>query len=160
MFLQTISVEATIRVVWKDGRIKINIKNNTDNVDDYILFNRDPTDHLWFPDIFINKAQEIRVPVYKIPPVYLRIYESHKMMYSARVNFDLSCPMKFNLYPVDQQQCDIILESWGHPSDVLRYYLLSDALQDKALIRVCPIFQISMESTRRVRQQGYRFEST
>merc|ERR1740129_1347606 len=40
-------------------------------------------------------------------------------MYSARVNYDLSCPMNFKDYPVDEQVCDIEFESWGHTNDQL-----------------------------------------
>ena len=87
----------------------------------YLLFNRDPVQELWFPDVFIDKAKDLRVPIYKIPPTYLRIYESGLMMYSARVNYDLSCPMDFSNYPVDEQICDITLESWGHPIEIIRF---------------------------------------
>ena len=108
--IQSISLEATIRVVWYDKRIKVHIDNASDYTstqphppthlyvdtkDRFILFNRDPVEKFWFPDIFIQKAQETRVPIYRIPPVYLRIYETGQMMYSARVNFDVSCPMSF-----------------------------------------------------------------
>ena len=78
----------------------------------YLLFNRDPVQHLWFPDVYIHKAKELRVPVYKIPPAYLRIYDTGLMMYSARVNYDLSCPMVFDNYPVDEQVCDIVFERY------------------------------------------------
>ena len=61
----------------------------------YLLFNRDPVRELWFPDVFIPRAKDVRVPAYKILPSYLRIYDSGLMMYSARVNYDLSCPMNF-----------------------------------------------------------------
>ena len=83
---------------WFDKRITITdtfglAKKTTDGK--YLLFNRDPVKELWFPDVFIPKAKDARVPAYKIPPVYLRIYEHGLMMYSARVNYDLSCPMNF-----------------------------------------------------------------
>ena len=54
-----------------------------------------PVRELWFPDVFIPRAKDVRVPAYKILPSYLRIYDSGLMMYSARVNYDLSCPMNF-----------------------------------------------------------------
>ena len=68
--------------------------------EEYVIINRNPVDHFWFPDIYISKAKELRKPFYKIPPSYLRVHESGKMVYSARVNFDLSCPMDFGKYPV------------------------------------------------------------
>lgn len=126
--LQTVSLESTVRMVWYDRRINVTVTpGNRQVVFDkefglrYILFNRDPVNSIWFPDIYIDKAKALRMPVYQIPPSYLRIYESGLVMYSARVNYDISCPMNFENYPVDRQQCDIKFESWGHPSDILRF---------------------------------------
>ena len=41
--------------------------------------------------------------MYKIPPVYLRLYPDSLLVYSARVNYDIACPMHFETYPVDMQ---------------------------------------------------------
>ena len=96
---QAVSLESTIRLYWFDERITIakgtsNLRYDTKLDEHYLLFNRNPVKHLWFPDVFIAHAKELRVPVYQIPPLYLRIYENGRMMYSARVNYDISCPMK------------------------------------------------------------------
>ena len=96
--LQEIGLESTIRLAWFDKRIKAKINKSID--ENYVIVNRNPVEHFWFPDIFISKAKELRKPYYKIPPSYLRVHEDGKMVYSARVNFDLSCPMKFKRYPV------------------------------------------------------------
>ena len=45
---------------------------------DYILFNRNPAQYIWFPDIFVDKTREIRSAEYKIPPVYLRMYNTSR----------------------------------------------------------------------------------
>ena len=116
--MQEISLESTIRLKWYDKRITLNITDDDPYVratkeGKYLLFNRDPVKKLWFPDVFVDKAKDLRVPVYQIPPAYLRIYETGLLMYSARVNYDLSCPMRFENYPVDTQKCDITFESWG-----------------------------------------------
>ena len=94
---QEISLESTIRLSWFDRRIKAKLNKS---IEDYVIINRNPVDHFWFPDVFISKAKELRKPFYKVPPSYLRIHDDGKMVYSARVNFDLSCPMDFNKYPV------------------------------------------------------------
>ena len=65
--------------------------------------NRDPVEHFWFPDIFIDKAKLVRKPTYEIAPAYLRIYPSGRFLYSARVNYDISCPMDFKFYPVSSK---------------------------------------------------------
>ena len=81
-----------------DNRVRAKINKSLN--EEYVIINRNPVDHFWFPDIYISKAKELRKPFYKIPPSYLRVHESGKMVYSARVNFDLSCPMDFGKYPV------------------------------------------------------------
>ena len=55
---------------------------------------------------------------FQLTPAYLRVYNTSKLKYSARVNYDVACPMTFEEYPVDTQRCNISLESWGHPSEV------------------------------------------
>ena len=99
---QEISLESTIRLSWFDRRIKAKLNKS---IEDYVIINRNPVDHFWFPDVFISKAKELRKPFYKVPPSYLRIHDDGKMVYSARVNFDLSCPMDFNKYPVITYLC-------------------------------------------------------
>ena len=98
LIFQAISLESTIRMRWFDKRITL---TNTSDLayktseGRYLLFNRDPVRELWFPDVYIPRAKDVRVPAYKILPSYLRIYDTGLMMYSARVNYDLSCPMNF-----------------------------------------------------------------
>ena len=47
------------------------------------------------PDIFIDKAKSVRKPVFFIPPAYLRLYNDSLVKYSARMNYDVACPMDF-----------------------------------------------------------------
>ena len=98
---QEISLESTIRLSWYDERIKPkNTSISKDNSLGYIIMNRDPVQDFWFPDIYIDKAKAVRKPTYQVPPAYLRIYPSGRLLYSARVNYDISCPMHFQYYPV------------------------------------------------------------
>ncbi|TRY76219.1 hypothetical protein TCAL_03829 [Tigriopus californicus] len=143
---QVISLESTIRISWFDPRIKVTLPN--DNKTQYILFNRNPVDHIWFPDIFVDKAKELRVPVYKIPPSYLRIYGDSQLLYSARVNYDLACPMGFEYYPVDTQECLITFESWGTTTDQMIFLWRSDDVTfNKAIKLNQHDFEISFDNT-------------
>ena len=49
------------------------------------------------------------------------------LKYSARVNYDVACPMHFEKYPVDIQRCNISFESWGHTN----HYIVLSWLQEK-----------------------------
>ena len=55
---------------------------------------------------------------FQLVPAYLRVYNDSKLKYSARVNYDVACPMNFKKYPLDTQHCNISFEPWGHPSEV------------------------------------------
>ena len=103
LIFKAISVESTIRLSWYDERIRPNIESTTSEKNvGYILINRDPAERFWFPDIYIDKAKAVRMPSFRIPPAYLRIYPSGQFVYSARVNYDISCPMDFKYYPVSE----------------------------------------------------------
>ena len=66
----------------------------------YVLINRNATKAIWFPDLYVDKAKDLRNPVYQIPPADLKFIENHKMFYNRRINYDLSCPMQFKNYPL------------------------------------------------------------
>ncbi len=99
---QVISLESTLRLSWYDRRLRVHLPDEKSNRT-YLLFNRDPVKNIWFPDVFVDKAKDLRVPVYKIPPEYLRVYNDSRILFSARVNYDIACPMSFENYPVDTQ---------------------------------------------------------
>ena len=101
IYFQEISLESTIRLSWYDERVKARNTSTNENKNlGYIILNRDPVELFWFPDMYIDKAKAIRKPSYEIPPSSLRIYPSGLFIYSARVNYDISCPMDFKFYPV------------------------------------------------------------
>ena len=56
-----------------------------------------------------------------------RVYNDSLLKYSARVNYDVACPMHFEKYPVDIQRCNISFESWGHTN----HYIVLSWLSEK-----------------------------
>ena len=60
-------------------------------------------------------------------PAYLRVYNDSMLKYSARVNYDVACPMHFEKYPVDIQRCNVSFESWGHTN----HYIMLSWLYEK-----------------------------
>ena len=72
---------------------------------------------------------------FQLTPAYLRVYNTSKLKYSARVNYDVACPMTFEEYPVDTQRCNISLESWGHPSEVSNNNSLKVSFLKKAILK-------------------------
>ena len=80
------------------------------------------------PVLFTNYSNfDFRYPAYKVKPAYLRVYNDSMLKYSARVNYDVACPMHFEKYPVDIQRCNVSFESWGHTN----HYIMLSWLYEK-----------------------------
>ena len=73
---QAISIKLTLRLFWKDDRVKL-IKDNESTHDlprdnahnnmSYLVQNREEIDKYWLPDLFVDQAIQTRNPSYKIP---------------------------------------------------------------------------------------------
>ena len=122
---QLITVETSLRMTWRDPRLTVRIPDYSPT--NYVFFRSDVTKHVWFPDVYIDGIQDLRFPAYKVKPAYLRVYNDSLMKYSARVNYDVACPMHFEKYPVDIQRCNISFESWGHT----KHYIQLTWLREK-----------------------------
>ena len=114
---QIISLETSIRLFWKDWRVSADLPVNKT----YMTLNPTAAKHFWIPDIFIDRSKMIRIPTFYVKPASLRIYNDQKMRYSSRVNFDVACTMDFHKFPVDEQICEINLESFGHTNEQLKF---------------------------------------
>ena len=77
--------------------------------------------------LFHYSIFDFRYPAYKVKPAYLRVYNDSMLKYSARVNYDVACPMHFEKYPVDIQRCNVSFESWGHTN----HYIMLSWLYEK-----------------------------
>ena len=95
--LQKVTLETTIRLKWYDPRISLDLPEGKD----YLIVNRNPTLDIWFPDLYIDRAIQLRVPTYVIEPKYLKITNTSLLTYSARVNYEMKCAMLFYDYPVN-----------------------------------------------------------
>ena len=94
---QLISLETSLRLYWKDARVrpKEQYLEGHDSLGLYITLNPKLASQFWMPDIFIDKAKSVRKPVFFITPAYLRLYNDSLVKYSARMNYDVACPMHF-----------------------------------------------------------------
>ena len=114
---QIISLETSIRLFWKDWRVRADLPPNKT----YMTLHPNAAKHFWIPDIFIDRSKMLRVPTYYVKPASLRIYHDQTLRYSSRVNFDVACTMDFHTFPVDEQLCEINLESFGHTNEQLKF---------------------------------------
>ena len=114
---QLISLETSIRMYWKDWRVQADLKDG----ENYITMNPSAAQHFWIPDIFIDRSKNVRIPTYYVKPASLRVYGDQTLRYSSRINFDVACAMDFHKFPMDEQLCEVNLESFGHTTEQLRF---------------------------------------
>ena len=95
---QLISLETSLRLYWRDARVKPvrSFLESNDSSGSYISLNPEFANMIWMPDIFIDKTKSIRKPAYFTQAAYLRLYNNSLIKYSARFNFDVACPMDFH----------------------------------------------------------------
>jgi len=112
---QIISLETTLRLYWKDERIKPKQKflDSKDSLGTYLTLNPSRASKFWMPDVFIDQAKALRIPTYYTKPASIRIYNDSTVRYSSRINYDVACNMDFHRFPVDEQYCEVKFESFG-----------------------------------------------
>ena len=86
---QTISLETTLRLYWKDSRIGFEQDSgSTKNVDStglpYALLPHKEADTIWMPDIFLDQAINIRRPKIFAETASIRIHNDSSIRYSSR----------------------------------------------------------------------------
>jgi len=126
---QLVSLETTLRLYWKDTRLRPDSKylESADSFGEYVALNPSKADIIWMPDIFIDQVKAIRTPTYYTRPASIRVYNDSTIRYSSRFNFDVACNMEFHRFPVDEQYCQIKFESFGFTNKQIQMAWLDES---------------------------------
>ncbi|XP_023344214.1 glutamate-gated chloride channel [Eurytemora carolleeae] len=127
---QLVSLETTLRLFWKDPRIKPKREylQSFDSRGNYTNLHPSLADRIWMPDIFLDHAKTLRTPTFFTKPSSLRVYNDNTIRYSARINFDVACNMNFRNYPADDQSCELKFESFGLQSNQIHFAWIPDSI--------------------------------
>ena len=101
-----IDLQMTFRQWWTDSRLAF---NTTSDKLPYVSIH----DHyaIWMPDIFVSNSVDGRWMNVLGHNSIVRIFQNGSIMYSTRIQLDLSCPTSESNYPFDYQECPIKLAS-------------------------------------------------
>lgn len=81
---------------------------------------------IWVPDVFfVNEKSSFRHTVTMMNTM-VRLYPDGNVFYSIRITMKLVCPMQMHKYPLDEQNCSLIMESYSHSEDEMTLYLMSN----------------------------------
>ncbi|XP_071526262.1 glutamate-gated chloride channel-like [Panulirus ornatus] len=108
------SIQITFREQWVDHRLTF---NNMQGRIQYLTLTE--TDMVWMPDLFFKNEKEGHFHKIILPNLYIRIYPNGGVLYSIRISLTLSCPMDLKLFPLDRQQCQLLMASYGWTTEDL-----------------------------------------
>lgn len=66
---------------------------------------------IWMADLFFTNEKESHFHKTFAPNSYVRIFPAGRILYSTRLSLTLNCPMNFQLFPFDRQNCPMRLST-------------------------------------------------
>ncbi|XP_013390563.1 glycine receptor subunit alpha-2 isoform X2 [Lingula anatina] len=108
-----------LRRQWTDHRLKFNGRlYNTSSV---TIDPRKAMETVWIPDVFFSNEKTAKYHDVTQPNHLLRIDENGTVFFSSRVTLTLDCPMYLRKFPLDSQNCSLILESFAYTKDRIQF---------------------------------------
>ncbi|XP_068246212.1 glycine receptor subunit alpha-2-like isoform X2 [Palaemon carinicauda] len=119
------SIDVFLRQSWYDERLKFSSGYRANKT--RITVN-DPSiqSKIWKPDTFFNNVKDAEIHRVTMNNILLRLNASGHVLYSMRITLKLSCSLKLEHFPFDQQVCGIILASYANTDDVIKYHWVDD----------------------------------
>ncbi|OQV20946.1 Glycine receptor subunit alphaZ1 [Hypsibius exemplaris] len=100
---------------WKDPRMRF-----SENMSKVLeLHHLRQIKKLWLPDPYIINSKSAYFHEVTLPNRFARITPDGNVTYNSRLTAKLSCQMQLKLYPMDTQECEIYLESYGYSTEIL-----------------------------------------
>uniref|UniRef100_A0A914CP50 Glutamate-gated chloride channel n=1 Tax=Acrobeloides nanus TaxID=290746 RepID=A0A914CP50_9BILA len=138
-------IQITFREQWNDSRLAYGKPN--DGLPSFIILNKEQD--IWRPDTFFANEKSsykheidrrnILIRIHKDgqvlysneksshrheidrPNILIRIHKDGQVLYSVRISLTLSCPMNFQYYPLDVQNCLLDFASYAYTTEDIEY---------------------------------------
>eukprot|EP00105_Crassostrea_gigas_P029830 XP_011451888.1 PREDICTED: glycine receptor subunit alphaZ1 [Crassostrea gigas] len=115
--ISAISMEYSMNVflqqTWRDPRLNF---SHISNISVLELDQRRIGD-VWAPDIFFKNEKSGSLHTVTVPNKLLHINNDGSVLYSMRLSLTLSCMMDLRYFPMDDQTCLILMESFGYSKE-------------------------------------------
>ncbi|GAB1607581.1 glycine receptor subunit alpha-2-like isoform X1 [Argonauta hians] len=107
------SVTVLLRQLWHDPRL------NYTNMSTLPRLEMDSSriQNFWVPDLFFSNEKKGGFHDVTKPNRMLLIYRNGTVFYSIRLSLTLSCYMRLERYPMDDQVCSMIMESYSYSAE-------------------------------------------
>ncbi|ESP02706.1 hypothetical protein LOTGIDRAFT_180167 [Lottia gigantea] len=109
------SLTIFLRQSWSDNRLQYEQLPNITALElDARLMEK-----IWVPDLFFTNEKRAIFHHVTVPNRLMHIYPNGTVNYSCRISMTLSCDMDLHKYPFDDQDCHIVMESYGYSTSNL-----------------------------------------
>ncbi|CAG2114269.1 unnamed protein product [Medioppia subpectinata] len=113
------TLDIYLRQSWNDQRLVFDGNNTVDE----IVIGGEFVRRLWLPDTFIvnSKHMTLHTNTRQETNTLFRIRPNGDVFYSIRLTAVNLCQMNLVYFPMDQQICDLVLESYSYSVDDIEY---------------------------------------
>ncbi|KAM7542482.1 hypothetical protein Aperf_G00000018604 [Anoplocephala perfoliata] len=114
-----------LRQEWRDPRLAWDkhpvFKQYTKNLVSPLLKSK-----LWLPDLFFRNGKEGRLHKMTLPNYLIRITPDGNILYSQKITMRFSCQMDLANFPMDSQDCNMNIGSYGYEYSELQFIWRND----------------------------------
>ncbi len=105
---------------WNDTRLRWDHLPEFASYSDNVLLTA-KRNELWLPDLFFRNGKEGYLYRMTMPNYMIRASPSGQVYYSQKITMNLACEMHLRNFPMDQQDCDMDIGSYGYTIDQLKF---------------------------------------
>ncbi|EDO40009.1 predicted protein, partial [Nematostella vectensis] len=97
--------------------------------EDFITLGQDMVSQIWTPDTYIVNKKQSMTNSGQGMSMFIRISRNGSVIFSAEKTLVIVCQMDLRNFPMDEQQCDFKIESYGFTMKDVVYKWLDDPKQ-------------------------------
>uniref|UniRef100_A0A5K3F8G5 Ig-like domain-containing protein n=1 Tax=Mesocestoides corti TaxID=53468 RepID=A0A5K3F8G5_MESCO len=105
---------------WNDPRLRWEHLPEFSAISENILFTQ-RRNEIWLPDLFFRNGKEGFLYRMTVPNHMIRVSPNGDIYYSQKITMKLACEMHLRNFPMDQQDCDMDIGSYGYTIDQLKF---------------------------------------
>ncbi|XP_077866810.1 glycine receptor subunit alpha-1-like [Saccoglossus kowalevskii] len=120
------TVSFFLRTRWVDTRLEYYDPGNHT-----LTLHSDGVKEVWIPPLYFPDEKSGHFHKLTTENSLLRIYSDGTVLHSARLTLTVSCMMRLERYPMDEQECDMDIESFSYTTDdlILQWAPKADELE-------------------------------
>ena len=114
------TADMVLAQTWKDPRLRWEHLAEYQTISGDILLTH-KRNQIWLPDLFFRNGKEGFLYRMTVPNYKIRVKPDGSIYYSQKITMKLACEMHLRNFPMDQQDCDMDIGSYGFTIDQLKF---------------------------------------